>query len=97
LSGAFWESGQVKRRIVQGIRPRDSASGLGNSPALRRRDMDIKLIFNDFWGLWPGMTADRSGLRPRDSASGLGNSPPLRRQDMDIKLIFNGLRQTLDW
>jgi len=46
LSGAFWESGQVKRRIVQGIRPRDSASGLGNSPSLRRRDMDIKLIFN---------------------------------------------------
>jgi len=43
----FWGLWPNMTADRSGLRPRDSASGLGNSPPLRRRDMDIKLIFND--------------------------------------------------
>ena len=49
FSAAFEDHGQVKRGTVWGMRPQDSASVLAYSPSLRRRDMDIILIFSSFW------------------------------------------------
>jgi len=44
---AFGTADRLGWRLVLGIRPQNSASGLGNSPSLRRRDMDKKMIVND--------------------------------------------------
>ncbi|MCY7329187.1 MAG: hypothetical protein LH618_11605 [Saprospiraceae bacterium] len=61
-----------------------SLRDLGNSPSLRRRDMDNKLIVKGFWRKVVRLGRRLvQGIRPEDSASRLGNSPTLRRRDMD--------------